>query len=311
MLWISLFTVFAGTFTLAFAATAGAWFFVNRGQPATQSDEGPSLFKSETLSSIGVWNHLLARFDFVETLKSRLAQADIGWTVGRLTAMMLLVGTVTLVTLASREWMPFGLALLASVAVGLSPYFYVLRKRTQRFAELEAQLPDAMDFLARALRAGHPFAVSLEMLTQENDPPLSVEMRITADERRLGRSWEDAFRNLSRRVPSLNLRLFVGAVQMQTRTGGRLSEVLTQLAETMRESNGLRGEVRALAAHGRVTGAVLTFLPVAIAVMMWIVNPAYLRILLEDELGRYLIAAAIVALIAARIITGRIVDIKV
>ncbi len=310
MVWIWLFWVFAGTFTLVFTATAGAWLFVTRGQPA-EAEDAPSIFKSETLSSIGLWDQLLGRFHFVETVRSHLAQAEIGWSVGRLSALMLLVGTVTLVTLASREYIPFGVAILASVAVGVSPYFYILRKRGQRFAELEAQLPDAMDFLARALRAGHPFAVSLEMLAQENAPPLSTEMRIATDERRLGRSWEDAFRNLTRRVPSLNLRLFVAAVQMQTRTGGKLSEVLTQLAETMRETNGLRGEVRALAAHGRVTGMVLTFLPVGIAVMMWMVNPAYLQILVDDELGRILIGAAIGALILARVIIGRIVDIKI
>jgi tight adherence protein B len=135
-------------------------------------------------------------------------------------------------------------------------------------------------------------------------------MRIAADERRLGRSWDDALRNLSRRVPLLNVRLFAAAVLLQTRTGGKLSEVLGQLAETMRESASLRGEVRAIAAHGRLTGIVLTILPIGIALMMTWVNPEYMLVLLNYEYGRHLIASAVICLVLAHIIIQRIVDIR-
>ncbi|MBI3470977.1 MAG: type II secretion system F family protein [Candidatus Solibacter usitatus] len=311
MLLLPLF-VFLATFLLAAVAVWVASAVMERQQPAAEGGEenGPSLFKEEELSSISIWDNLLARFDFVAGMKKRIAQADLSWTVGRLTSMMLLIGIVALVSLRGFSWLPFWLAFLLSGLAAMLPYFYVLRRRGRRFAQFEEQFPEALDFLARAMRVGHPIAVSIELLAAENQPPLATEMRIAADERRLGMPLEQALANLARRVPLLNVRLFVAAVVLQSRTGGKLSEVLGQLAETMRESGSLQGEVRALAAHGKMTGSVLTALPIGIAAMMMSVNPGYLGTLTEHEWGKYMIAAAIAALVAAHFIIRKIVDIK-
>jgi tight adherence protein B len=136
-------------------------------------------------------------------------------------------------------------------------------------------------------------------------------MHQTAIEGNLGTSWEQALHNLTERVPLLEVSMFASAVQLQNRTGGKLNEVLATLAENMRESVSLKGEVRALAAHGKLTGGVLTFLPVAICAIMTVVNPSYLTVLIHHPYGKYLIAAAVACLLAAHFIIRRIVDIKI
>jgi tight adherence protein B len=136
-------------------------------------------------------------------------------------------------------------------------------------------------------------------------------MHQTAMEGNLGTSWDQALGNLAERMPLLEVSMFVSAVQLQNRTGGKLNEVLAKLAENMRESVALKGEVRALAAHGKLTGAVLTVLPIAIAVVMLVVNPSYLAILVNHPDGKYLIAAAVGCLVVAHFLIRRIVDIKI
>jgi tight adherence protein B len=161
------------------------------------------------------------------------------------------------------------------------------------------------------LRAGHPFPAAMDILAGECEPPVAGEMHQTAVEGNLGTSWEQALSNLAQRVPLLEVSMFASAVQLQNRTGGKLNEVLGTLAENMREAVSLKGEVRALAAHGKLTGAVLTALPIGIAAVMAVVNPSYLGILIHYPTGKYLIAAAVVCLVVARFVIRRIVDIKV
>jgi tight adherence protein B len=150
----------------------------------------------------------------------------------------------------------------------------------------------------------------MELLSQEESGPLATEMRRTADERRLGAPLDKALENLARRVPLINVRLFVAAVKLQSRTGGKLSEVLGGLAETMREAAMIEGEVQALAAHGRVTGAVLTGLPILIALVMTWVNPGYLFILVESPAGRMMTAGCLGALVIGHFVIRKILDIK-
>jgi tight adherence protein B len=188
---------------------------------------------------------------------------------------------------------------------------YVLRRRAKRFRKFEEHFPDALDSLARALRAGHTFGTGVEIVTQECEPPVSTELRKAAAEANLGNSWEQALSNLSERMPLLEVSMFAAAVQMQTRTGGKLNEVLARLAENMREATSLKGEVRALAAHGKMTGMVLTVLPLLIAAVMMFVNPSYLTVLAYHPYGKYLISGAIICLVLAHFVIRRIVDIKV
>ena len=267
------------------------------------------LLQDSRLSSITFWDALLARFDFGAILQSHLDQADLRWSVGRITSMMLLVGVIVLAVLMRIA--PWWAALVGGAAAAMAPYGYVLHRRTKRFLKFRENFPDALDSLARALRAGYPLSAAMEMIANETAPPVSGEIRRTSAEANLGRGWPHALENLGNRVPLLEINLFIAAVQLHARTGGKLSEVMSGLAENMRESNALQGEVRALAAYGKLTGLILTILPVGIAIMMLIVSPGYMQVLYNDPMGKNLIALAIGCLILAHFVIRKIVDIQV
>ena len=267
------------------------------------------LLQSGRLSSITFWDTVLAHFDFGAILQNRLDQADLRWSVGRITSMMLLVGVIALAVL--MRLLPMWAALLGAAAAAMAPYSYVLHRRNKRFQKFRENFPDALDSLARALRAGYPLSAGMEMIAAETAPPVSGEIRRTSAEANLGRGWPHALENLGKRVPLLEINLFIAAVQLHARTGGKLSEVMTGLAENMRESNALQGEVRALAAYGKLTGLILTILPIGICIMMLIVSPGYMEVLFTHPIGKDLIAAAIGCLVLAHFVIRKIVKIQV
>jgi tight adherence protein B len=277
--------------------------------PGAEGDEESPLFRSERLSTLNFWNAVLARFDFIDIMEVRIAQAELEWSVGRVTLLMLLSGAVGLAILLN--FFPAWIALGGAVICAYAPYGYVLHRRDKRFRKFRENFPDVLDSLARALRAGYPLSAAMEMISSETLPPVSTEMRKTAAEANLGMGWPQALENLGRRIPLLEVNLFSAAVQLHARTGGKLSEVLGDLGENMRESISLQGEVRSLAAHGKLTGLILTILPIGITIMMMIVSPDYMMVLFNDPIGKDLIAAAIVCLILAHVVIRRIVDIKV
>jgi len=320
MLALSSILVFVTTFVAAALAVLLAWFTLQRmGAQAiaenvsdhlTEEEPNP-LLKNESLSSISLWANLLDRFDFVDIMHRQLAQADLAWSVGRLTSSMLLSGSVVLAFLVKLDGVPAWAAVLASAFASAVPYLYVLRRRARRFRKFEENFPDALDSLARALRAGHTFAAAMELLASECEPPVSTEIRKAAVEGNYGTSWDAALANLCQRMPLLEVSTFAAAVQLQTKTGGKLNEVLAKVAENIRESVALKGEVRALAAHGKLTGVVLTVLPAAISAVMAIVNPSYLAILLRHPYGKYMIASSLIALVTAHFVIRKIVDIRI
>ncbi len=269
------------------------------------------LLRDEALSTITLWDGLLQRFDFVEIMKRRVAEAGMGWSVGRLTMFMLVAGTATLVALRMLPIVPRWMVLVLSCAAAAAPYLVVLRRRARRLRKLEQQLPDALDTLSRALRAGHPVQAALEILAREASAPLAYEFRKLADERALGLPLEEALDNLAERVPVSEISEFAAAVQMQSRTGGKLHDVLARLSENMRESEALKMEIESIAAHGKMTGGILTLMPIAIAVILAYTNPNQMAILWADPMGRNLIGAALVCLVLAHVVIRKLVDIRI
>lgn len=319
MLALSSVLVFLTTFLAAGLAVLISWFAIERlGLQARDEDlsehlldDSPRLLKEETLSTISPWARLLEKFDFVHIMQRQLLQAGLTWSVGRMTLLMLLGASIALGISMQFEWIPGWAGIAVAIAVGALPYLYILRCRAKRFRRFEENFPDALDSLARSLRAGHPFAAAMDILSGECEQPVAGEIHQTAVEGNLGTSWEQALSNLCERVPLLEVNMFASAVQLQNRTGGKLHEVLGTLAENMRESVSLKGEVKALAAHGKLSGAVLTVLPLGIAAIMLVVNPAYLGVLIHHPYGRHLIAAAVISLLVAHFVVRRIVDIKI
>lgn len=318
MVALSAFLVFVVTFLAAALAVLAGWFALQKMGAEALADEfpsvaedGPSLFKDETLSTISLWAKLLERWNFSRIMRTHLVQAGLGWSVGRLTLLMLLSGSVAIGAAMQLEWVPGWATPLVGALVASLPYGYLLRRRNKRFRRFEEHFPDALDSIARSLRAGHPFGSAMEIVAEECEPPVSTELRQTAADGNLGTSWQEALNNLAERVPLLEVSMFASAVQLQNRTGGKLNEVLGNLAENMRESIALKGEVRALAAHGKLTGAVLTVLPIAIAAVMMFVSPTYLATLVHYRNAKYLFTAAGLCLVAGHFVIRRIVHIKI
>jgi tight adherence protein B len=317
VLALSSILVFVTTFVAVALAVLIAFFTIHRLRAEASAGDveemlgAPSLLRANSLSTIGIWSKVLERFDFMEMLGRQLQQANMTWSVGRFTMLMLLAGTVTLALLSGIEAVPLWGSFLVALAVSFLPYFYILNRRQKRFRRFEEHFPDALDSIARALRSGHPFASAMEIVSAEAEEPVSSELRQATVEGSFGTSWEAALTSLCARMPLLEVNLFASAVQLQSRTGGKLNEVLGKIAENMRESVALKGEVRALAAHGRMTGIVLSLLPLFIAGMMMVVSPGYLIILINAPQGKYLIGAAITCLLLAHFIIQRLVDIRI
>ncbi|MEZ5351618.1 MAG: type II secretion system F family protein [Bryobacteraceae bacterium] len=318
----------AGVFAATFAVVAVAVVLYARSSASEPSADGefpvqeesidwlkpvqaaPGILKEETLSSITAWDQLLARVNGVERMRHALAEAGMQWSVGRLTAMMLLAGAATFAILWPMSWASQWGKVAAAAISASAPYLIVRRRRRKRMLLFEHQFPEAMDTLSRAMRAGNPFSVALELVSRETPHPLGLELRKTVDERKLGMSWDVALAHLAQRVPVVEVNIFVAAVQLQTRTGGKLHEVIGKLAETMRESTALKGEVRSIAAHGKMTGTLLTVLPLAITAIMSYVNPTSLLVLWNDPVGHRLIWIAAGCLILAHVVIQKLVDIK-
>jgi tight adherence protein B len=256
---------------------------------------------------------VLAHFNLAGRAEAAIKQAGLDWTVERLFLAMTmsaivggLVGTVLLKSLPTLT------AFLLTGTVGLLvPYLFVMQKRSKRLVQFEEQLPEALDFLARSMRAGHAFSISLEMMSDEMPDPVGMEFRTLFNEQNLGAPIELALKNLTERVPLVDVRFFASAVMMQRQTGGNLSEILTRLAYVIRERFRLKGQVRAASAHGRMTAGILTVLPICTMFALLIVAPGYLQGMAADPDGRYLIAGSIVAQIIGNLCIRKIIKIKV
>jgi len=306
--------ILAPAFVAAFSGAVLALLMIRSRQSAhlalSDSSSASTLLRHEMLSTITFWNRILARLDFIHIVKKRAEEAQLHWSVGRITAMMLLSGAIAYAILKHLVWLP-GVALAGGILLGGAlPYFYVIRRRNRRMVRFAEEFPDALDSMCRALKAGHPLPAAVEMLAMESPPPISTEMRKTYEEWNLGAPWDEALDNLSARIPIPEVSLFAAAVKLHNKTGGKLSQVLASLAESMRESNALQGEIRAVAAHGKITAAILTVIPAVIAFLMNLVNPSHLEALYQHPVGKDLIAIAVACIVAAHFVMRKILEIR-
>ncbi len=255
----------------------------------------------------------ISKFNFAKQMEAQIQQAGLPWTLNTLLLAMVVM-TVPGALLGSRIriLLDVGPSIVAmALLFGTLPYLYVKRKRNKRLAAFEEQFPEALEYLARAMKAGHAFSIALEMLSEESPQPLGGEFRKVFNEANLGLPIDVALTNMTERMPLLDLRFFVAAVLLQRETGGNLAEILTNLAMVIRERFKLRGQVRTASAHGRVTGTILTLMPVALMFGMIAVAPGYLEGMAADPLGRKLIVGVIVSVLLGHFTIRRIVNIKV
>jgi tight adherence protein B len=191
------------------------------------------------------------------------------------------------------------------------PFLLVYWKRKRVFNAFEEQLPEALDFLSRSMRAGHGFSVALEMLSTDSPDPLGSAFRRISNDIQLGASLEVALKKMGTLMPLLDVRFFVSSVLLQQETGGNLGEILSKLAHIIRERFRLKGQVKAASAHGRITALVLTLMPLGVTGFMLVINPQYLKGMAATDIGRYMIYGAIVGQVIGYFIIQKIVNIKV
>lgn len=213
-----------------------------------------------------------------------------------------------LVTMLTRS--PFGIP--AGFAIGFAlPFMFLKFKRTKRLRAFEEQFPEALDLIARALKAGHAFATGLKMAADELSEPVGPEFRKTFDEQNFGLPLKDALENLTLRLPILDVRFFATAVLIQRETGGNLSEILENLAHVVRERFKILRQVRVYTAHGRLTGYVLLALPAVLGIALSFINPDHMNMLFRERMGQILLMVAMGMQIAGYIWIKQVVKIEV
>lgn len=265
----------------------------SRKQEKTAERKAAALIASEDRQTGRIVLRLLSRLHMQVRLHDLLEQAGLKWRPARVMHACLALFLVVFAAI----WFGFPaarrLALVPAVAVASLPLLLVMRKRTLRLRKFEGQFPDSLEFISRSMRAGHAFSVSLEMLHKEFEEPLAGEFRRTFDEHNLGLPLDSALQKLAHRLPIIDVQFFVSAVMLQKRTGGNLAELLDKLAYVIRERFKLRGRIRAVSAHGRMTGTALTLIPTFVAGMMFFTNREYVTFFFTDPTGRSMAYAAL------------------
>lgn len=268
------------------------------------------LKRPELLSSIGLLNAILHRLGNISgPVKESIDQSGLRLTVGTflLLSAMLFFG----VTVAATIYIPlWWLCLLIGAAASLIPLVVVRQTRTLRIRKFEEQFPEAIELIARAMRAGHALATGIKMAADEMPAPAGNEFKMLYERQNYGAQLPDALKMFAERIPSLDARFFVTAVLTQREAGGNLSEVLDRLASVMRERFRIKREVRVRSAHGRVTAFVLAGMPPVLAGLMMISNPEEFKLLIDDPLGVRMIMAAVVLQVIGTLIVRKLVDIE-
>jgi tight adherence protein B len=240
-----------------------------------------------------------------------LEQAGLRWSPARLVHSSIMAFAAGFVFGWVVLPFPTALDLLVGLATAPAPFVYVFYKRKSRLKKFEAIFPETLEFISRSMRAGHAFSVSLEMIYREFGEPVSGEFRRTFEEHNLGLPIEVALQGLAKRVPSLDVHFFVSAVLLQKRTGGNLAEILDKLAYVIRERFKLRGRIRAVSAHGRMTATSLSCIPIAVAILMFYTNPDYVKFFFKDDVGNIMLGAGVFLQIVGYLVMKKIVNIEV
>jgi len=260
-------------------------------------------------SPVTSWMGRLAGWGRVDNLERQLMQADLYLPPGLFVLVVALMGAVGF--LLGGRFLGGYWIWLVTAAMGFFPIFILRWKKRRKTARFEKQMPEAMELLARSLRAGHTLPATMELVAQEIQPPLGKEFRITYEEQRLGLSVSQALRRMGERVASQDLRFFVTAVSIQSETGGNLAEVLENIGKLIRARLQLRGKIQGLTAEGRFSALILAMLPVGIFLILYFVNPGYIMVLLTDTTGNRLLMGGVVSMLIGILWMSKMIQIKV
>jgi len=268
-----------------------------------------SLLKADSLKDVPWLRRALKGVQRLEQLQELLAQADVNWSLMTMLLIFLISGAAGLSLGIFARW-PLGA--LVGVGMGLYlPYWMLKFKKKRRLKKFEKQLPEALDLLARGLKAGHAFASGLQIVGTEMPNPLGLEFFKTFKEYNHGMDLNNALLNLCQRVDLRELRFFTTAVMIQRETGGNLVEILEKISGLIRERFKLRNQIKALTAEGRLSGVILICMPPVLFLVMLRINPDYTMLLVNHPLGRMMAMTALTLQALGVLAIRKIVNIKV
>jgi len=265
------------------------------------------ILKVHHFSRIALVDRLLRNNPIALKLAEIIEQANLPWTVGRFffySLVLMIAGAII-----GNWWLPVGFAgWLVGMVLGVLPLVWVTYKRSVRLHRLNMALPDAVDLMARGLRAGYSLPSAIVMVAEEMDDPLGPEFRHTADELNFGLPFREALANLARRIPVTDFRFLVTAILVQKETGGNLIELFEKIAAVLRSRIQLQRKIRVYTAQGRLTGAILVAMPFVLFALLNLIRPGYSAPMFESETGRKVVYGMLVSMAIGILIIRRIVN---
>jgi tight adherence protein B len=272
-------------------------------------DSSADMLLKQALNEVDKKNLLDKLTPEVFNLTKVIEQADANFKPSALfgvgVALAALGGTIGFVLVN-----PYVAPVLAALFFAV-PFGWLFFKRSRRLGKFAGQLPEGMELIARALRAGHSLAAGLHVVAEEMPQPIAKEFGRVYEEQNLGISLDDALKNLTDRLPNLDLKFFVTSVAIQRQTGGDLAEILDRIGYVIRERYKILGQVKALTAEGRLSGIVLIALPICLFLLMLWMKPDYISMLWTDPMGQKMSIGAIVMMVIGAYSIKKIIDIKV
>lgn len=277
---------------------------------ARLGDGAAEFLKSTTLSEVKWLSELLERWSAANKISLLLAQAESSWSVSTVLAASAILGLMGFSII--RFWMADPVPALIAGALATAVPILILRvKRDRRLASFNQKLPDALDLISRALRAGHSISAAIEIVAEEGVEPVRSEFAEVHKQQNFGIPHRDALLQLGRRVPSADLQVVITAMLVQKETGGNLVEILDRTTAVLRDRVRIQGEVRVRTAQGRLTGWILCLLPIVMFCLISLTNPGYADILLNDPVGRKLAYLGIGMMAVGGLVIRKIVRIRV
>ena len=279
-------------------------------EPEREPEEELALLRDERLSEIPALDTLLRRSERVSAMQDALEQAGMKFRAVNFLLLCMLSGILT--AIAAALWSKNDAIAWAALIIGaFLPYSAVSFRRQKRFEKFEELFPEAIDTLARAVRAGHAFTTALEMISNEVAEPLAGEFRKLYEEQKFGMPVRDALMNLTERVPLVDVKFFVTAVMLQRETGGNLAEILDNLSYVIRERFKIQRQVRVHTAQGRLTMALLMAMPPVVVAILAVFSPDFVHPLFYDPAGHILLVASIALQTTGYFVIRKIIKIQV
>jgi len=320
MIWIPI-----AVFALVLLVVAGGYFLLWAGRREQaevkrrisllelrnlQDADIPQFLKNEVLSEVPLFNRLLSKVNFAARMDQRLRQADMKMPVGTFLLLSLVLFFVGVIAGRILHW-PTILAIFLGIVLFAVPNLVVDIKRRRRLKRFMNYFPETLEMFARSLRAGHSFTGAIQLVAQEMPDPIAPEFMKVFEEQNLGIPLRQALIGMTDRVDILDVKFFVTAILIQRETGGNLAEIIDKIAYVIRERFRVQGQLKIFTAQARLSGGILSLLPIGVAGLIGILNPEYLKPLFLERAGRIMIAVAVILQVLGMLAIRKIIRIKI